>query len=156
MIPRLLEGPLRRAAALQPVVVVTGPRQSGKTTLCRSVFADRPYVTLEPLDQRDYVRRDPRAFLKTIPDGAVIDEVQRVPELLSYLQERVDEDPRPGRFILTGSQNLLMLETVSQTLAGRAALLELLPLSFEELAAAGRTDDGLFSVLVAGGYPAIH
>lgn len=156
MIPRLLEIPLRAAAALQPVVVVTGPRQSGKTTLCRAVFGDRPYVSLEPLDQRDFVRRDPRGFLRSIPDGAVIDEVQRVPELLSYLQERVDEDPRPGRFVLTGSQNLLLLETVTQTLAGRAALFELLPLSFEESLASGHVGADPFTVMLAGGYPAIH
>jgi predicted AAA+ superfamily ATPase len=156
VIPRLLETPLRTAAALQPVVVVTGPRQSGKTTLCRAVFGDRPYVSLEPLDERDFVRRDPRGFLRSIPDGAVIDEVQRVPELLSYLQERVDEDPRPGRFVLTGSQNLLLLETVTQTLAGRAALFELLPLSFEESLASGHVGADPFTVMLAGGYPAIH
>jgi predicted AAA+ superfamily ATPase len=158
MIPRLLESPLRKAAEWQRVLVVTGPRQSGKTTLCRAVFAHLPYVSLEPLDQRDYARNDPRGFLKGLPDGAVIDEVQRVPELLSYLQERVDEDPRPGRFVLTGSQNLLMLESVTQTLAGRVALFELLPLSYEELRGsdpgAGQVDP--FEVMFAGGYPAVH
>lgn len=156
MIPRLLEAPLRKAAEWQRVLVVTGPRQSGKTTLCRAVFGHLPYVSLEPLDQRDFVKRDPRGFLRSIPDGAVIDEVQRVPELLSYLQERVDEDPRPGRFILTGSQNLLMLESVTQTLAGRAALFELLPLSFEELLAGGLAKVDLFATMFAGGYPIVH
>lgn len=156
MIARTLEARLRSAAAEQPVVVVTGPRQSGKTTLCRSVFPDRPYVSLEPLDQRDFARKDPRSFLASVREGAVLDEVQRVPELLSYLQEAVDEDPSSGRFILTGSQNLLLLEAVTQTLAGRATMLELLPLSHEELLGGGTASEDPFEAIVTGGYPRIH
>ncbi|HYC54212.1 MAG TPA: DUF4143 domain-containing protein [Candidatus Binatia bacterium] len=156
MIERLIEPRLRSAAAQQPVVVLTGPRQSGKTTLCRAIFPDRPYVNLEPLDQREFARRDPRAFLRSVRDGAVIDEIQRVPDLLSYIQADVDEDPRAGRFILTGSQNLLLLAAVTQTLAGRAAMLELLPLSSEELLGAGMMADDPFATIIAGGYPRIH
>jgi predicted AAA+ superfamily ATPase len=120
------------------------------------MFPDRPYVSLEPLDQREFARRDPRAFLQTVRDGAVLDEIQRVPELLSYIQAEVDEGPHAGRFILTGSQNLLLLEAVTQTLAGRAAMLELLPLSYEELLSGGTASDDPFGTIVAGGYPRIH
>ncbi len=98
LIHRSLEPRLRELAGYYPVVLVTGPRQSGKTTLCRSVFADRPYVSLEALDTRDYARTDPRGFLADHADGAVFDEVQQVPELLSYLQTEVDERPEPGRW----------------------------------------------------------
>lgn len=156
MIRRTLEGKLTEAAASQPVVVVTGPRQSGKTTVCRKVFADLDYVSLEPLDRREFAQRDPRAFLASVRDGAVLDEIQRAPELLSYIQEEVDADPRPGRFILTGSQNLLLLEAVTQSLAGRAAMFELLPLSYEELLGADKAAPDPFEAIVVGGYPRIH
>ena len=156
MIPRTLELPLRQAATQQPVVVVTGPRQSGKTTLCRATFSDRPYISLEPLDQREFAKRDPRAFLASVQGGAVLDEIQRVPELLPYIQTEVDQDPQPGRFILTGSQNLLLLEAVTQSLAGRAALFELLPLSHEELTNAGTAPATPFEAIIQGGYPRIH
>lgn len=156
MIVRTLTGRLREAASQLPVLVVTGPRQSGKTTLCRAVFEKHPYVSLEPLDQREFARRDPRAFLASVREGAVLDEIQRVPELLSYVQEAVDADPSPGRFVLTGSQNLLLLEAVTQSLAGRAALLELLPLSYEELSGADKASNDPFEAIVRGGYPRIH
>lgn len=106
MIPRTLEPQLRQLATYYPVVAVTGPRQSGKTTLCRAAFPDHPYVSLETLDTRDFARDDPRGFLAQYRQGAVLDEIQRVPELLSYLQTEVDERPDAGRFILTGSQHL--------------------------------------------------
>ena len=109
---RLLRGPLRRLAGRHPVVTVTGPRQSGKTTLCRAVFRRKPYVSLEPPDERELSRDDPRAFLARYPRGAVIDEVQPAPDLLSYVQERVDQDRGVGTFILTGSQQLGLLEEV--------------------------------------------
>lgn len=156
MIARTLEAALRKAATQQPVVVVTGPRQSGKTTLCRSVFAAHAYVSLEPMDQRDFARRDPRAFLASVRQGAVLDEIQRVPELLSYIQAEVDEDPSPGRFVLTGSQNLLLVQAVTQSLAGRAAMLELLPFSHEELLGAGKAPADAFEAITTGGYPRIH
>jgi predicted AAA+ superfamily ATPase len=146
---------LERRARAAPVVVLTGPRQSGKTTLVRSVFNRKPYANLEAPDVRQRALTDPRGFLDAFPDGAVLDEVQRAPELLSYIQVDVDERRQRGRWILTGSQNLLLLSSVSQSLAGRSALLELLPFSVAELRAAGWLADDLFTMLFRGGYPAL-
>ena len=115
------------------MVTVTGPRQSGKTTLCRAAFPRKPYVSLEPPDQRDLARHDPRAFLARYPRGVIIDEVQRAPEILSYVQEVVDRATGSGQYILTGSQQPGLLEAVAQTLAGRTALLQLLPLNLSEI-----------------------
>ena len=139
-----------------PVVAVTGPRQSGKTTLCRKTFPDKPYVSLEPLDIRDYARRDPRGFLHEYKDGAVFDEVQQAPDLLSYLQEEVDERPEAGRFILTGSQHFGLSEAVAQTLAGRIAMLYLLPPSLDELARFGRPPKDVWTVVWTGSYPRVY
>ena len=119
------------AAAQNPVVTLMGPRQSGKTTLCRALFPDHEYLSLEAPDVRSQAIEDPRGLLSSGGD-LIIDEVQRAPDLLSYIQVIVDETPRPGRFILTGSQNLLLMKSVSQTLAGRTALMRLLPFSFRE------------------------
>src|SRR3989304_1884513 len=126
MIRRDLEKRVRAAAKSFPAVTITGPRQSGKATLCRAIFPRHGYANLELPDVRSFALADPRAFLAQFPDGAIIDEVQRCPELPSYLQGRIDEDPRPGKWILTRSQNLLLLESVSQSLAGRTAVLHLL------------------------------
>lgn len=155
MIARVLEPALKKAAATSPAVAVTGPRQSGKTTLCRATFPESTYVSLEPLDTREFARSDPRGFLDTYPGPAVFDEVQRAPELFSYLQEALDHDPAPGRYVLTGSQHFGLSEAISQSLAGRIALLNLLPLSFDELLRFGARDD-LWHVVWAGGYPRIH
>lgn len=147
---------LERAAQF-PVVTVTGPRQSGKTTLCRDAFSAHAYVSLEAPDVRARAAGDPRGFLRGFADGVVIDEVQRVPEIVSYLQPMVDEsDRRMGRFVLTGSYNLGVHEAVSQSLAGRTALLELMPLSHAELAGAGLARGSPWDALVTGGYPAIY
>lgn len=156
MITRALTPTVIDRARHAPVVVVTGPRQSGKTTLCRALFPDVRYVSLEPLDAREAARDDPRGFLEPLSAGAVIDEVQHVPELLSYLQEEVDADPRPGRFVLTGSQHFGLLDSVTQSLAGRSSIVNLLPLSYDEIL---RFDDppmDLWEVLWTGGYPRIH
>jgi len=155
-IQRNLQGPLLEAASSLPVVAVTGPRQSGKTTLCRSTFPDKPYVSLEPLDRREYATRDPRGFLREHSDGAILDEVQQVPELFSYLQEEVDERPEPGRFILTGSQHFGLTEAISQSLAGRIAMLYLLPPSLDELARFERSPADLWTQLWTGSYPRIY
>ena len=155
MIRRSLQPRLLEVAQGFPVVTVTGPRQSGKTTLCRAAFPGHTYVSLEEPDTRDRARQDPRGFLRTLAGGAVIDEVQRVPELLSYLQVEVDARPGRGRFILTGSANLMLLQTVSQSLAGRTAILELLPCSLEELRRFRLPRVGLFEAMRAGGYPAV-
>ncbi len=132
MIPRHLTPTLRKAAEQYPVVTVTGPRQSGKTTLVRAVFPEHRYASLEAPDVRARAIADPRGFLAQ-GDRMILDEIQRAPELLSYVQGLVDEDGRPGRFVVTGSQNILLLKSVSQTLAGRTALLLLLPFSLAEL-----------------------
>ena len=156
MIPRILEARLRDLAGKFPIVTVTGPRQAGKTTLCRAVFPDKPYVSLEAPDIQEYARRDPRGFLAERSEGAVLDEVHRVPELLSYLQPLVDEEPVRGRFILTGSANFALLQSLGQSLAGRTALLELLPLSLEEIRRFPEPPADLFTLLWRGSYPALY
>ena len=156
IIDRNLAVPLRRRLRHYPVVTVTGPRQSGKTTLCRTVLPDRPYVSLEGLDVRTYAREDPRGFLREYRDGAVIDEVQRAPDLASYLQGEVDEDPTPGRFVLTGSQHFGLTDAVSQSLAGRVGVLYLLPPGFDELGRFGGRPPSLLETLWTGAYPRIH
>lgn len=151
-----MEPVLRRAAERMPVVAVTGPRQSGKTTLCRAAFADHAYVSLEPLDTRRFATEDPRGFLDQYPGPVIFDEAQRVPDLFSYLQEEVDRDPAAGRFILTGSQHFGLSEAISQSLAGRVALLNLLPLSLEEVARFSDPPKDLWTTVWTGGYPRIH
>lgn len=155
-VPRVLQSRLTEAAAEMPVVAVTGPRQSGKTTLCRMAFPAHEYVTLEPLDVREFALDDPRGFLAQHPGPAILDEVQRAPELFSYLQEEVDRDASPGRYVLTGSQHLGLSEAMSQSLAGRVALLHLLPMSVDELAGFGDPMDDLWTTVWAGGHPRIH
>ncbi|PUE08279.1 ATP-binding protein [Limnohabitans sp. T6-20] len=151
---------LLQRATLYPVVTVLGPRQSGKTTLCRMAFPDKPYVNLEQPDVRDFAQQDPKAFLAQYPDGAVLDEIHNVPTLLSWLQVLTDADPRKGRFVLTGSHQLQVSAQVTQSLAGRTAVLELLPLSLSELAAVGDGvtvgPDDVNRMMLQGGYPRIH
>lgn len=156
MVPRVLEKKLRSLARLFPVVTITGPRQSGKTTLARAVFAKHAYVSLEAPDVRAFASGDPRGFLEPLAKGAVLDEVQRAPELLSYLQVGVDRDPKPGRFVLTGSANVNLLQSVSQTLAGRAAVVNLLPFTLGELRGFPRPPRDPFEATWKGGYPAIY
>lgn len=156
VIDRNLAAVLLHRTRHYPVVTVTGPRQSGKTTLCRTVFPDRPYVSLEGMDVRAYARDDPRGFLREYRRGAVIDEVQRAPELASYLQEAVDEDPEPGRFVLTGSQHFGLSDAVGQSLAGRVGVLHLLPPGLDELARFAAPPQGLLETLWTGAYPRIH
>lgn len=151
---------LLQRATLYPVVTVLGPRQSGKTTLCRMVFPDKPYVNLEQPDVREFAQQDPKAFLAQFPDGAVLDEIQNVPSLLSWIQVLTDADPRKGRFVLTGSHQLQVSAQVTQSLAGRTAVLELLPLSLSELAKANDLSTGkpadVNGLMLQGGYPRIH
>jgi predicted AAA+ superfamily ATPase len=156
VVRRTLQESLEQAAGLYPVVTMTGPRQSGKTTLARMAFPDRPYISLETPSERQFAGDDPLGFLGRLGEGAILDEIQRAPELLSYLQGMVDEDPVPGRFILTGSQNLALLDGVSQSLAGRTALLELLPLDLAEIRRFGGSADDLDTAIWRGGYPRIH
>jgi len=155
MIPRAAEPLVRELLAGFPILTMTGPRQSGKTTLARKVLADRPYRSLEDPDVRALALDDPRGFLAQLPDGGVLDEVQRAPELFSYLQTHVDDDGRMGLFLLTGSQQFGLMSGISQSLAGRSAFLELLPLSQSELDASALAPVGLYSRIHAGGYPAL-
>jgi uncharacterized protein len=177
MLPRHLAPRLLRDASQYPVITLTGPRQSGKTTLVRSLFEDTRYVSLETPSERRHALEDPVGFLARFPDAVIIDEAQRAPELFSYIQTIVDEEDRSGRFILTGSQNFLLLEGVTQSLAGRAAITHLLPFNLREIhrvAVPEALDDGLepfeperrphgqkpasslMGALIAGFYPRIH
>jgi len=147
---------LKRLSSKFPVVSVVGPRQSGKTTLVRSIFPKLAYISLEDLDTREFALQDPRGFLSNYRKGAIFDEVQRVPDLFSYIQTLVDQKNTTGNFILTGSQNFLFQENISQTLAGRTAILNLLPLSLAELGkiphALKHSEDYIFK----GFYPRIY
>ncbi len=155
MIERDLADRLRAAAGQFPAVTLTGPRQSGKSTLCRGLFPGKPYVSVEAPDTRAFAIDDPRGFLAQYPQGAIIAEVQRTPQLPSYLQGIIDAAPAPGRWILTGSQNLALLESVSQSLAGRTAVLHLLPMSWPEVSRFASHPGSLDEAMFAGGYPRI-
>ena len=156
MVKRHLSAKIQKYARQYPVITVTGPRQSGKTTLCRSLFPRLRYISLEDLDTREDARRDPRGFLAGVSrSGVILDEIQRLPELLSYIQTVVDKNDRPGQFILTGSQNFELMRSVSQTLAGRTALATLLPFSFNEIYKAA-DPGGIDKMLWTGFYPRIH
>jgi predicted AAA+ superfamily ATPase len=156
LVPRQAAPILKHLAEGYPLVAITGPRQSGKTTLAREVFGDKPYVSLEDLDERAFAEADPRGFLGRFPEGAVLDEVQRCPALFSYLQTRVDEDRRRGLFVLTGSQQFGLLSSLAQTLAGRVAVVALLPFSLGELQAVQRAPVTLEALLFQGLYPPIY
>ena len=158
MIARDLGPILLEWATQYPVVTLTGPRQSGKTTLVKSLFSGHHYISLEDPDQRAFAREDPRGFLARVNDGAILDEIQNVPELASYLQSAVDSRSDPGRFILTGSRQFELMESVSQSLAGRTAIGRLLPFSVRELYGATPAVDlpPLDVMLQTGFFPRIH
>ncbi len=156
MIERDLKPVLQRLVGEYPAVAVTGPRQSGKTTLVRHALPDFRYVSLEDPSERAFAENDPRRFLEAWPAGTIIDEAQRVPALFSYLQVEMDEAGAVGQYVLTGSSNFLLMEGISQSLAGRVALLTLLPFSESELAAGIGADRGLEETLYAGHFPPIH
>lgn len=155
MIKRKLESKLKYTAQKYPVVTVVGPRQSGKTVLVKSVFIDYEYVSLENIDMREFAKNDPHGFLRTYDKMTIFDEIQRVPELLSYIQTKVDNDNIPGQYILTGSQNFLLQESISQSLAGRTAILRLPPFSLEELESTKFSKMNLDEFIYTGFYPRI-
>lgn len=156
MIERIAASKIKQLAATFKSVAVTGPRQSGKTTLAKSLFPEKAYLSLENPDVRRFALEDPRGFLSRYQSGAIFDEVQRAPELFSYLQEILDESPEPGRFILTGSNNFLLQQNISQTLAGRVAILNLLPFSTEELFAGPDNVPDENQLIFKGLYPPIY
>jgi predicted AAA+ superfamily ATPase len=156
MIPRHASHTLLRLARGFPVVAITGPRQSGKTTLAKAVFADKPYVSLENPDERAFALSDPKRFLARFPQGAVLDEVQRCPDLLSWLQGVVDERGVMGDFVLTGSAQFDLVAGITQTLAGRVGRVDLLPMTFAELGASDKCPRTLGEMLFQGGYPALY
>lgn len=152
LLNRVLQPELARLNKLYSVIVVTGPRQSGKTTLCKNLFARYHYVDIDDINIREQISAAPKAFLKQHARGMVIDEVQQYPELLSYIKVIVDEIP-DSHFVLTGSSNFALMQNVTQSLAGRAATLTLLPFSLKELGKRIKTDTD--TVLLNGGYPAV-
>lgn len=156
MFSRTLKATLERQAAFFPVIAATGPRQSGKTTLVRHVFAGKPYVSLEDPTERAFAQEDPRGFLARFKGGAIFDEAQRWPELFSYLQGLVDQDRRPGRFVLTGSQQFGLLSGITQSLAGRVGMNTLLPLGYSEIPAQQRALLSLDTLMLRGSYPELH
>ena len=155
MIKRHVEQKLLKFIKQYPVLMLTGPRQSGKTTLCKMALPDKPYVSLESPDNREYALSDPKGFLSEYPKGVIIDEAQHAPELFSYIQGIVDEKKKNGMFVLTGSQNFQLLNKVKQSLAGRTAILKLLPFSIREIKPIIKKMS-LNEVLLSGFYPRIY
>ena len=156
MLQRTAESTLLRLAKGFPVICITGPRQSGKTTIARKVFPDFPYVSLEDPDLARVAREDPRGLLDSYHDGLILDEAQTVPEIFAYLKTAVDHDPRPGRFIVTGSHQFNLLAGVTESLAGRAAFLTLYPFSVRELRDAGKLPSDPYDLLLKGFYPPLY
>lgn len=155
MIEREITPCLAKLFGQYPFVTVTGPRQSGKTTLCRATFPDLKYVNLESPDQREFAQSDPHTFLSRLDEGAILDEIQRVPDLLSYLQVLADEKGRNSLFVLTGSEHFMLSEAISQSLAGRTGLLHLLPFSLAERRRMG-AGNAIDEILYSGFYPRVH
>lgn len=154
--PRVIEGVIQSLISKYPVLAVTGPRQSGKTTLLKNMLPGYRYVSLENTDNRYFAERDPNGFLARYDSRVIIDEVQRVPELFSYLQTKVDTDGQMGQYILSGAQNFHLLSQLTQSLAGRVAIFRLLPLDSQELGTAGISTTDWKSLILSGFYPAVY
>jgi predicted AAA+ superfamily ATPase len=146
---------LRTLALSFKAIAITGPRQSGKTTLSKSLFPDKPYITLENPNDRNLALQDPVGFISAFPHGAILDEAQKAPELFSYLQGILDDKDEKGKFILTGSNNFLLLESISQSLAGRVGFLDLLPFSINESERTPQPPTSIEEHLFLGGYPSV-
>lgn len=156
MIPRNIANAIQRLATKFPIVALTGPRQAGKTTLLKHLFPGYQYVSLENPDVREHALKDPRGFLQSWEEKIIFDEVQLVPPLFSYLQGIVDDRKMMGQFILSGSQNFLLMKSITQSLAGRVAMCKLFPLDISEMKQAALLDNNLEKSIYAGFYPAVH
>lgn len=156
MIRRTAHDTIMRLAKGFPVIAITGPRQSGKTTLARSAFPGKPYLTLEDPDTRMLAESDPRGLLSSYPDGLILDEAQRAPQIFSYLQGVVDNHLVPGKYVLTGSQQFGLLSGITQSLAGRVGMVQLLPFAMDELHAAGMLPDNADHLMLYGMYPPLY
>lgn len=156
MIERAIKDKLLEITNKYPIVTVTGPRQSGKSTLLKSSFPDYKYVSLEDIDMRLFATDDPRGFLATYPDKTIIDEVQHVPSLFSYIQTRTDQENREGMYMLAGSHNFLLMEGINQSLAGRTAILKLLPFSHYEMKEGGILFKNVDEEIFNGAYPRLY
>jgi predicted AAA+ superfamily ATPase len=156
MIDRIAEKEAFRLSKQYPVLTIVGPRQSGKTTICKKVFPDYAYVSLEDIEDRNLASEDPKSFLNRFKEPVIIDEIQRVPSILSYIQTRVDSSKRNGSYILTGSQQFELMETLSQSLAGRTAILKLLPLTIKELTDYWGKTFNIEEYLYSGFYPRVY
>ena len=155
-IPRTAQNTLEELAHHFPALIITGPRQSGKTEITKKVFPDKPYVSLEDIDTRNFASEDPRGFLNQYKEGAIFDEVQRTPDLFSYLQGFIDGDKKKGRYILTGSQQFGLMSSITQSLAGRVAKVSLLPFSYDELKSTSMAPKSIEELLFKGLYPPIY
>jgi predicted AAA+ superfamily ATPase len=156
MIPRQATPVLQNLALGYPILAITGPRQAGKTTLAQTTFPDKRYLSLEDPDQRAFAEEDPRAFLARLPQGAILDEAQRCPALFSYLQTRVDAEKKMGQFVLTGSQQFGLLSNITQSLAGRVGMVQLLPFSLQEMQRGELAIHDLDDLMWRGMYPPVH
>jgi len=156
IVERTLQQAIRAFITKYPVLAVTGPRQSGKTTMLRHLFDDYRYVSLENPDNRDFALNDPNGFFKQYDSRVIIDEIQQAPALFSYMQTIVDEKKQMGQYIISGSQNFLLLERITQSLAGRVALFKLFPFDIEELSNSGLLSEGYIENMIRGFYPAIY
>lgn len=156
MIARDIQAKILSLASKYSVITLTGPRQSGKSTLLRHSFPEYEYVSLEDPDMGDFAREDPRGFLDSHGDKVILDEVQRSPKLLSYIQTRTDLAGKPGMYILAGSQNFLLMQSISQSLAGRTAVLKLLPFSHKEMQQGGILPNSIAEEIFQGSYPGLY
>lgn len=156
MVNRLISDKIKDLLGKFPIVTLTGARQCGKSTLLKNLLPEYRYVSLEDPDMRRAVSGDPRSFLDNFSDRTIIDEAQYVPELFSYIQTKVDDENRPGMYVLSGSHNFLLMESVTQSLAGRVAILKLAPFSISELRSAGMLPDSPSELILNGGYPRVY
>ncbi|TAG71746.1 MAG: AAA family ATPase, partial [Runella slithyformis] len=155
LVNRTIEKTLQSLLTQYPILSLTGPRQAGKTTLLKKLLPNYRYVSLEDTDMRTFATEDPRDFLNTFDQFVIFDEAQRVPTLFNYLQNKVDTDQIMGQYVISGSQNFLLLESITQSLAGRVAMLQLFPFDFAELTSAQLLPNQYTSLFYTGSYPAI-